>query len=73
MTELQPIALSVTGAAKFLSIGVRQCRELIRTKKLDAFMLPNGLIRVSTESCRKFLEGLPPYKKAKGLRNQARH
>ncbi len=37
MSAIQPIALSVTGAARFLSIGVRQCRELIRTKKLDAF------------------------------------
>jgi hypothetical protein len=47
MSDLEPIALSVTGAAKFLSIGVRQCREHIRTKKLEAYMLPNGLIRVT--------------------------
>ena len=70
---VQPIALSVRDAADYLSIGIRQCRELIRTKKLKAHMLPNGLIRVTTQSCADFLESLPPYKKAKGLRNQTRH
>jgi hypothetical protein len=48
-------------------------RELIRAKKIKAHMLPNGLIRVTTQSCAEFLESLPPYKKAKGLRNQTRH
>jgi excisionase family DNA binding protein len=73
MSEIEPIALSVTQAAKYISIGVRQMRELIRAKKIKAHMLPNGLIRVTTQSCAEFLESLPPYKKAKGLRNQTRH
>jgi hypothetical protein len=30
----------------------------------------DGLIKVSAQSCREFLDNLPPYKKAKGLRNQ---
>ena len=70
--DLTPIALSVTQAAKFISVGVRQMRELIRTKEIEAYTLPNGLHRVSTEACRKFLEARP-YKMQKGLRNQKRH
>ena len=44
-------------------------RELIGSKKIKAHML-DGLIKVRAKSCREFLEALPEYKKAKGLRNQ---
>ena len=69
MSEVQPIAMSVTDAAKFIGIGDRKMRELIRSKRIEARML-DGLIKVSAQSCREFLDNLPPYKKAKGLRNQ---
>jgi excisionase family DNA binding protein len=69
MSAIEPLAMSVTDAAKFLGVGIRKMRELVRAKKIKAHML-DGLIKVRAESCRDFLDSLPEYKKAKGLRNQ---
>jgi len=50
--SVEPIAMSVTDAAKFLGVGIRKMRELIRSKKIKARML-DGLIKVEAQSCRR--------------------
>jgi excisionase family DNA binding protein len=69
MSGIEPISMSVTDAAKFLGVGVRKMRELIRAKKIKAHML-DGFVKVRADSRRDFLDALPAYKKQKGLRNQ---
>ena len=48
MSQIEPIAMSVTDAAKFIGVGTRKMRELIGSKKIKAHML-DGLIKVRAE------------------------